>query len=294
VTPTGLTASLSGNGVNRAAVVKWASNSLATSYTLQRATNAGFTTGLTTVNLGNVLTYSDRIGNTTQPYYYRLAALNTVGSGVTGFPSATTTSAFSTSASVNLPTPPVAPSNLAATILSATSIRLNWTDNSNNELNFRIERSVNGGPFTLLMNVGANSVTYTNTGLTSGTSYSYRVAATNAAGTSAFAGPITVVIAVPAAPSRLTATAVRNNILTGTITLKWTDNSNNETGFTLQRATNSGFTRGVTSTTVAANTTTLVQAGLLRGTTYYYRIQAVNGALASANVNATPFPVTIP
>jgi hypothetical protein len=45
------------------------------------------------------------------------------------------------------------------------------------------------------------------------------------------------------------------------VVLGWTDNSSNETGFTLERATSSGFTQGLTAVSVGANVTTLTQAG---------------------------------
>jgi predicted phage tail protein len=120
----------------------------------------------------------------------------------------------------------------------------------------------------------------------------------NANGSSAFAGPVTVVLtapAVPAAPGGFTAAAV----LAGsryTVTLNWTDNSNNESSFTIQRATNSAFTTGVNSSTAAANTTTLQQTSVPRSATgvYYYRIRAVNAVGNSAWLNATPFPVPAP
>lgn len=63
------------------------------------------------------------------------------------------------------------------------SVTLVWTDNSNNELTFPIERQVNGGPFTALHTVGANVTTYTDATLaqsaTVDNTYCYRVAAAN-------------------------------------------------------------------------------------------------------------------
>ena len=76
----------------------------------------------------------------------------------------------------------------------------------------------------------------------------------------------------PAAPSGLTATAVSGS----QINLSWTDNSNNETGFQIQQATNSTFTTGVTTATVGANVTNYSATGLSLGTTYYYQVLAYN------------------
>lgn len=85
-------------------------------------------------------------------------------------------------------TAPAAPSNLTATALSSSQIRLNWTDNANNEDGFRIERCTGQfcSNFTQIASVGANTTTFTNTGLSARTWYRFRVRAFNAAGNSAY------------------------------------------------------------------------------------------------------------
>ncbi len=78
-----------------------------------------------------------------------------------------------------------APSGLTATTASSSQINLSWTDNST-ETGFRIERSGSpGGPYSEIATVGANVTTYSNTGLSSSTTYYYRVRAYNANGNSA-------------------------------------------------------------------------------------------------------------
>ncbi len=89
---------------------------------------------------------------------------------------------------------------------------------------------------------------------------------------------------IPSAPSGLTAVANSNNI-----NLNWTDNSNNETSFIIDRAVGgpTGWVLGYA--TVSANTTSYTDAGLADGT-YYYRVKARNadGDSAYSNVaNAT-------
>jgi galactose oxidase-like protein/fibronectin type III domain protein/glyoxal oxidase-like protein len=81
---------------------------------------------------------------------------------------------------------PSAPTNLTASTVSATRIDLKWTDTSNNEDGFKIERSPDGIVFTEIAAVGANATTYSNTGLTCNTFYQYRVRAYNATGNSAY------------------------------------------------------------------------------------------------------------
>jgi hypothetical protein len=99
-----------------------------------------------------------------------------------------------------------------------------------------------------------------------------------------------VVIAVPpVAPSNL-AVSVQGS----KASLTWTDNANNESGFRIQRATNSTFTAGLVTSTVGANITTFQTGNVARNTAFYFRVQAFNSADPSAWVNATPFPITTP
>jgi hypothetical protein len=89
---------------------------------------------------------------------------------------------------------PLAPSNLRATSVTSSFAVINWTDNSNNELGFYIDRSSNGGAtWTRVGQTIANSTSFRNTGLTTKTTYLYRVQAYNAAGGSAFANTLSVI-----------------------------------------------------------------------------------------------------
>lgn len=75
---------------------------------------------------------------------------------------------------------PIAPSNLIATAVSATQINLSWTDNSQNETGFKIERRTGTGNYSFVGNVNANILTYSDIGLTPNTTYTYRVYSINA------------------------------------------------------------------------------------------------------------------
>jgi predicted phage tail protein len=169
-------------------------------------------------------------------------------------------------------------------------VSLTWKDNATNETGFVLERSVNGGAFAQLAapgpRNGMGSVSYTDTTVTAGNAYAYRVKAVSEAVSSAYSNTASVTIdAVPAAPTILTVTAVRANGNNDTVTVTWT-NVANETSYTVQRATNAGFTTGLNTTTgIAANTTSLQQT-LKRGTTVWYRVQAVNATGPSAWSNA--------
>ncbi len=83
--------------------------------------------------------------------------------------------------------PPISPSGLNATTISQTAIDLNWTDNSDNETGFRIERSPNGETlWTHIATVNANVTTYQDGALACGTTYYYRVCAVNDNGLSGY------------------------------------------------------------------------------------------------------------
>jgi FtsP/CotA-like multicopper oxidase with cupredoxin domain len=73
----------------------------------------------------------------------------------------------------------------------------------------------------------------------------------------------------PEAPSNLTAKG-------NPINLTWKDNSISETGFNIQRATNTGFTTGLTTFTTRPNVATYRDTTTVAGTKYYYRVQAAN------------------
>ncbi len=75
--------------------------------------------------------------------------------------------------------PPAAPTALSASATGPSTIALAWTDNSNNENGFRIERSSDGVNFMEVATVGVNQTTYGDSGLSSQATYSYRVRAAN-------------------------------------------------------------------------------------------------------------------
>jgi serine/threonine-protein kinase len=79
------------------------------------------------------------------------------------------------------PTPPAAPSGLTVTAISGTAIRLNWSDNSNNETGFEMDNGTSD-----LGSVPANTTTWTKTGLADGTYMCFHIYAFNAAGHSAW------------------------------------------------------------------------------------------------------------
>ena len=189
--------------------------------------------------------------------------------------------------------PPViiAPTNLTATPSGSSTINLSWLDNAANETNYILQRSLSqGSGFSTIATLAANIKTYSNTGLSSSTTYYYKVQAINATTSSAwsnvaYATTPTPPLTKPSPPSNLTAVATGCNA----ILLNWIDNSTNETSFEIRRATTVSGTYS-TIATVTSNITTYTNTGLTKGKKYYYMVRAVNSAGSSAltsKANAT-------
>src|SRR5439155_541435 len=128
---------------------------------------------------------------------------------------------------------------------------------------------------------GTGVTTITPSGLTSGTTYYFKVLAYNAAGASAYSNVANATtMTLPAAPSSLTAAAI-----SGTqITLNWTSNSGGtESGFKIYYSTNG--TSYTWNWTTGTGVTTITPSGLTPGTTYYFKVLAYNAAGVSAYSN---------
>ncbi|MFH1262482.1 MAG: GLUG motif-containing protein [Pseudomonadota bacterium] len=191
---------------------------------------------------------------------------------------------------------PSAPAYLTYVLVpSPLAIDLTWVDQSSNETNFLIERSVDGLAFALLTpapGLAANIVTYRDTALSYNHSYSYRVYAKNAAGRSPNSNEVTVAIGsapIPAAPSALVSTFVSAT----QITLQFNDNSTNEDSFVVQRkivppspTPEPAFSDLQTlSAHPGTGSVTFADTSVAAGTTYKYRVLAKNGTLFSSPSN---------
>ena len=213
----------------------------------------------------NEVSYRDNTIQESRQYEYRVAATNAAG-----------TSAYSNTVSVW--TVPNAPTFLEG-FGTFTAAYLDWVDNSTGNTGYLIERRVPGGTFAFLANT-TNEVTYTNTGLTTGSTFEYRVAATNATQTSAWSNTVSVTMngglgfnpGVPAAPSNLVATATGSS----TISLSWTDNANNETGFAIERSTDNVNWTVISDDEIGPNGNSYSAVSLNASTLYYFRVKAEN------------------
>ncbi len=202
---------------------------------------------------------------------------------------------------------------------------LTWTDNSKNETAFVIERRVAGSADAwttidtvpsdaLIVGPGTGTRTYIDMVGNGNTLYEYQVYAINVVGdTWDYSDPALNEI-LPGSgwptltlssnnqggptpppgifsPTNLAGSATVKNRRTATVTLIWLDNSDNETGFLIQRAEDTGFSVGVTNATVAGNVGTFSQ-NVSRGMTYYYRVLAFNDTTQSGWSNV--FTITTP
>ncbi len=101
---------------------------------------------------------------------------------------------------------------------------------------------------------------------------------------------------IPHAPTALTATAVASN----QVNLSWTDTTNDETGFEVDRSTSSDFTQNLTKINTTGTTTSYSDTTASPNTTYYYRVWATNGGNLSttpsnsATATTNPGPYTVP
>jgi Fibronectin type III domain len=252
------------------------SNTAIMGYTVAYATNSSFSGAVYKYVSGAAATSYNSTGlyaGTT--YYYKVKAEGTSNSNDSPFSSFV--SVVTTGGAPN------APSGLSATVASSSQVNLSWTDNSSNETGFEVKRATDSG-FT--QNVvwigGIQGTTYSNTGLSASTTYYYKVRAEGATQDSAYSGSVSATTdpsgaTIPNPPSGLTATAASST----QVNLSWTDNSSNETGFEVKRATDSGFTQNVVWIG-SIQGTTYANNGLNPSTTYYYKVRAQGEAGDSA------------
>lgn len=227
----------------------------------------------------NASSFADSNGVTSgATYSYRVRAFGFMGDSAPSNVALATTPAA--------PAVPTPPSNLSAVAISASQINLTWTDNSNDELQFKIERCTGAGctNFAQVWGVGTNLTSYGDSGLAAGVLYRYRVRAWNTGGDSAFsniAQASTLAPLPPAAPSGLQAFTISRT----RIDLSWTNNTANQDGVSIERCQGSSCVNFVQVGEVGGAWTSFVNTGLRRGTTYSYRVRSFNTGGASAYSN---------
>jgi FtsP/CotA-like multicopper oxidase with cupredoxin domain len=292
----------------RLLIVSWYDNSIAeTAYVVQQRQAGGWVdVGLVESPLNEPNTSGTRLAWLDpdpwvpgMAYRFRVVALNTVGdthdyadpnintivSG--GFPTMTTSSV---SDPATLGVPPNTPTSLTATLQSGPRVVLGWQDAATNEIGFIVERAANGGAFVQIATTsglgGTGAVSYTDTTTEAGNTYSYRVAAYNAAGPSGYTNTATVVI--PALPGKPAITSLVASPVGGneSVAVGWT-NVVGETSYKIQWSVDSSFAVVAGSGTAGANVTTFTTGSIVRQT-WWFRVAASN---AAADVWSDPVSV---
>jgi rhamnogalacturonan endolyase len=292
---------------NSSVLVSWPLTPGALTYNISRSNtqNTGFSTiatGVTGPVLGsgpNNGTWLDTTATNGDTYYYEVQSADTVSASVSS-----TQSAAVTPSAADFTTPPAAPTNFTATPGNR-QVSLGWTAPAGASY-YVVQRStlyantnLTGASATyntlrtITLTNTVTSLSYIDTSVNNGTTYTYSVLPVNASGTGtavALASPV-----IPVAPSPATAPTVTASPGDQQITLSWAGITN-AVGYVIEEATSSG---GPYTYVGSVTETTYTVTGLSNGTTYYFLVQAENSGGASANSNtattttAPPPPGTV-
>ena len=225
---------------------------------------------------GTTIEYTDRGLMAGTTYYYRVAAVNSQGTGAySPYLTATTT--------ITAPAAPV----LTANVISTESIRLSWTvpaANGNPITDYNLVMWNTGPPAIWSEDdlLGATTVVNLHelNGLTPGTTYIYRVQAVNTTASGPWSNQVTAVTVAgaPGRPQMFEADADGENAIDLTWMAPESDGGNAIIRYELERW-NAATSSWVTVTNaVPANRTSYKVTGLTAGTRYVYRLRAVNRA----------------
>ncbi len=195
-----------------------------------------------------------------------------------------------------------APSNLTATSIVPGKVTLTWKDNSNNETGFMIERKFEGGTFLVVTSAAANATSCEQSQLSNnpvypGEKYYYRVKAINDSGVSGYSNEafVTVKRNTPPAPPTMLKAEIMVSVGNHPVKLTWTDNSDDEMKFVVQRQKEDGsfeFVKELPPDTTECRDTTTLQ----KDVKYTYRIQVFNssGSAYSTNYDSVVYPSGAP
>ncbi len=282
--PTGVTAAPG----NANALVTWnapaANGSPITSYTVTPYIS-GTAQSPTAVN-GSPPATSVTITNLTNgtPYTFQVTATNSVGTGSAGSTVGSVTPA-------TIPTPPTSVSASTGNATATVTWQLPASNGGSAITGYTVTPYVAGTPGTA-QSVNASTFTATFNGLSNGTSYIFKVVATNALGNSDPASSNAVTPATtPGAPTGVQATAgnAQANVSWGTPT------ADGGAAITLYTVTPYIGSTAQTSVTVNAPATSKLITGLTNGTDYTFQVTATNSAgTGPAGVSTAVTPMTVP
>lgn len=189
---------------------------------------------------------------------------------------------------------PDLPNPLQVTGTTVSTISLSWNEGMTNPVNkFRLQRSADGIYYTTLVDsLPVTPLTYTDNNLPDSATYYYRMQAIGARPTAITGwsnvaqGTTSFTAGIPLVPGNLSASFISDTV----ISLAWIDRSFNETGFKLERSSDS-----VTFTqidTLPVNATSVNDSAVSPGTVYFYRVRSYNGNGASAYSNVLKVTTT--
>jgi glucose/arabinose dehydrogenase len=169
-----------------------------------------------------------------------------------------------------------------------------WTDNSDNEDGFIIERKTNNSMFQVIDTVESNLTAYSDWNVIDSTNYTYRVKAFNSTDNSGYSNEfnVTTPLRTVEAPTDLVASAIGPN----EVNLNWTDNDFQEEGYKIERKTG---VQGIYSVidSLGENTESYTDQSVTENTLYYYRVFAYIEQVVSGYSNEdsaqTPNPTGI-
>jgi photosystem II stability/assembly factor-like uncharacterized protein len=233
------------------------------------------------VESGNVTStsYTDNTVSPGSTYYYKVVAANSFGN-----------SEPSNTILVVTGSVPNQPSGLTLKVISNSSVRLKWEDNSDNEDGFRVERRTAATSWTQLYVTSSSSTRYTDNDLTSSEEYFYRLCASNSFGESKFSNTVSVKTgSIPFAPQNLQ--ALPNGI--NSMVLSWNDMSDNENGFYVYRKEwNSDSFKKIDD--ISENSNSYTDYNLISGKQYFYMIYAYNSYGSNESNNASGITFSFP
>lgn len=175
-----------------------------------------------------------------------------------------------------------APSSLVLEIADSginKGIHLSWVNGLGNEAAIQVRRKVGSGSFLLIETLDSLAEAYFDEiPLTAGTVYTYQVRSYADASNYSASVEKGILAALPTAPSSLHA-----NVLPEGITLSWRDNSVNESGFSIERLTDTGTFAEIAVTD--QNITFYTDTAVIAGQNYIYRVRAHNALGKSLYTN---------
>jgi hypothetical protein len=189
--------------------------------------------------------------------------------------------------------PPSPPTSFQAGSLTSTTVPLVWTASSGTGITYTVSYQISGGSSWTQFGGAVSTTSTTVTGLTSGTTYSFQIIATNAYGSSSpqYLNNI-LTPTLPGQPGSLQS----GTITSSSVVLNWLS-ATQATGYSISYQISGSGATWMSFQTTTGNTCTVT--GLTGSTTYNFQVIATNSfgsgtpSILSGIVTPDP-PITIP